>query len=321
MNIKPYINPETSSLKGKDLLSIYNLSREEIEEILKTAETLKTMHSLGADYKPLKGKTLGMIFQKSSTRTRVSFEVAMWQLGGYALFLSSGDMQLGRGETIPDTARVLSRYLDGIMIRAYSHKDVEILAEYADIPVINGLTDYSHPCQVLADLFTIYEKKKKLSGLKLAFIGDGRYNMANSLLFGCSKVGMDIAVASPAGYQPDEEVVEKAKMDAQFNGSKIIITDDVYEAAKGADILYTDVWTSMGQEKEQEARIKAFSGYQVNKGLLEVAAEGVIVMHCLPAHRGEEITHEVLEGPHSVVFDEAENRLHVQKAILTLIMG
>ncbi|CDI40331.1 ornithine carbamoyltransferase [Tepidanaerobacter acetatoxydans Re1] len=262
-----------------------------------------------------------MIFEKSSTRTRVSFEVAMWQLGGHALFLSNRDIQIGRGETIPDTARVLSRYLDGIMIRAYSHDDVKLLAKYADIPVINGLTDYTHPCQVLADLFTIQEKKKKLSGLKLAFIGDGKNNMANSLIFGCSKVGMDIAVASPEEFLPDKEVVNKAKADAVMNGSKIILTDDVFEAAKDADVLYTDVWTSMGQEEETEYRKKVFAGYQINQELLSVADENVIVMHCLPAHRGEEITEEVIEGEHSVVFDEAENRLHVQKAILSLVMG
>lgn len=321
MSVNPWQNAESSLLKGKDLLSLYDLSNLEIEEILNKCETLKTMHKLGADYQPLKGKTLGMIFEKSSTRTRVSFEVAMWQLGGHALFLSNRDIQIGRGETIPDTARVLSRYLDGIMIRAYSHDDVKLLAKYADIPVINGLTDYTHPCQVLADLFTIQEKKKKLSGLKLAFIGDGKNNMANSLIFGCSKVGMDIAVASPEEFLPDKEVVDKAKADAVMNGSKIILTEDVFEAAKDADVLYTDVWTSMGQEEETEYRKKVFAGYQINQELLSVADENVIVMHCLPAHRGEEITEEVIEGEHSVVFDEAENRLHVQKAILSLVMG
>ncbi|WP_213975721.1 ornithine carbamoyltransferase [Tepidanaerobacter acetatoxydans] len=321
MSVNPWQNAESSLLKGKDLLSLYDLSNLEIEEILNKCETLKTMHKLGADYQPLKGKTLGMIFEKSSTRTRVSFEVAMWQLGGHALFLSNRDIQLGRGETIPDTARVLSRYLDGIMIRAYSHDDVKLLAKYADIPVINGLTDYTHPCQVLADLFTIQEKKKKLSGLKLAFIGDGKNNMANSLIFGCSKVGMDIAVASPEEFLPDKEVVDKAKADAVMNGSKIILTEDVFEAAKDADVLYTDVWTSMGQEEETEYRKKVFAGYQINQELLSVADKDAIVMHCLPAHRGEEITEEVMEGEHSVIFDEAENRLHVQKAILSLVMG
>jgi ornithine carbamoyltransferase len=321
MSIKPWQHAESSSLKGKDLISLYDLTKLEIEEILKKCETVKTMHNLGADYKPLKGKTLGMIFEKSSTRTRVSFEVAMWQLGGYALFLSGKDIQIGRGETIPDTARVLSRYLDGIMIRAFSHIDVEVLAKYADIPIINGLTDYTHPCQVLADLFTIQEKKKKLHGLKLAFIGDGKNNMANSLIFGCSKVGMNIAIASPKEFFPDKEVVDKAKADAMMNGSKIILTEDIFEAAKDADVLYTDVWTSMGQEEETEHRKKVFAEYQINQELVSSADKDVIVMHCLPAHRGEEITEEVIEGPHSVIFDEAENRLHVQKALLSLIMG
>jgi len=321
MILNPCIKSESSSLNGKDLLCLYDLTKQEIEEILKTAETLKSIHHLGAAYKPLKGKTLGMIFEKSSTRTRVSFEVGMYQLGGYALFLSSDDLQIGRGEPLPDTARVLSRFLDGIMIRAYSHKDVELLAEYANIPVINGLTDYCHPCQVLADLLTIYEKKKKLSGLKLAYIGDGNNNMANSLLFGCSKMGIDIAIGAPKGYQPQAEVVEKASQDAKFSGSEIIITEDVKEAAKGADVLYTDVWTSMGQEKEREIRLLDLNGYQINSELLKVADENAIVLHCLPAHRDEEITHEVIEGPQSVVFDEAENRLHVQKAVLALIMG
>lgn len=321
MSIKPWEHTEISSLKGKDILTLHDLTRLEIEEILKKCETVKTMFNLGADYKPLKGKTLGMIFQKSSTRTRVSFEVAMWQLGGYALFLNSNDIQIGRGETIPDTARVLSRYLDGIMIRAHSHEDVKILAKYADIPIINGLTDYTHPCQVLADLFTIQEKKKKLTGLKLAFIGDGKNNMANSLIFGCSKVGMDITIASPKEFLPDKEVVDKAKADANMNGSKITLTQDVYEAAKNADVLHTDVWTSMGQEEETEYRKEIFAGYQINNELVSVADQSVIVLHCLPAHRGEEITEEVMEGPHSVIFDEAENRLHVQKAILSLIMG
>ena len=321
MSIKPWEQKATSSLKGKDLLTLYNLSKAEIEEILKKCETIKTMHNLGADYQPLKGKTLGMIFQKSSTRTRVSFEVGMYQLGGYALFLNSNDIQIGRGETVPDTARVLSRYLDGIMIRAYSHEDVEILAKYADIPIINGLTDYTHPCQVLADLFTIYEKKKQLAGLKLAYIGDGKNNMANSLIFGCSKMGIDISIASPVEFLPDKEVVKKAKTDAIINESKITLTEDIFEAAQDADVLYTDVWTSMGQEEETEYRKKVFAGYQINQELISAADKNVIIMHCLPAHRGEEITEDVLEGSHSVIFDEAENRLHVQKAILTLIMG
>ncbi len=321
MSVNLWQHPESSLLKGKDLLSLYSLTRPEIEEILKKSETIKTMHNLGADYRPLKGKTLGMIFEKPSTRTRVSFEVAMWQLGGYALFLSGKDIQIGRGEILPDTARVLTRYVDGVVIRTFSHKGVEVLAEYADIPIINGLTDYVHPCQVLADLFTIQEKKKKLQGLKLAFIGDGKNNMANSLIFGCAKVGMDIAIAAPKGFFPDKDVVDKAKVDAAAEGSKIILTEDLFEAAEGADVLYTDVWTSMGQEEETAYRKKIFAGYQINQNTISVADENVIIMHCLPAHRGEEITEEALEGPHSVVFDEAENRLHVQKALLSLIMG
>ncbi|NLC63820.1 MAG: ornithine carbamoyltransferase [Thermoanaerobacterales bacterium] len=321
MGVKPYHDIENSSLKGKSLLSIYDLTPQEITEIFKVTEKLKTMKNLGAEYKPLKGKTLGLVFEKSSTRTRVSFEVAIWQLGGYGLFLSKQDLQLGRGEPVSDTARVLSRYLDAIMIRAYSHKDVEALSEYADIPVINGLTDYCHPCQALADLFTVYEKKNKLTGLKMAFIGDGKYNMANSLLFACTKVGMDIAIASPKGYQPQQDVMEKANSCAKLTGAKITITDDIFVAAKDADIVYTDVWASMGHESEQIDRLKVFKRYQVNDELLKVASDDVMVMHCLPAHRGEEITNEVIEGPHSVVFDEAENRLHVQKAILSLIMG
>lgn len=310
---------EGINMKGKDIITLHDLTTEEIFKILKTTDILKKQHMKGEVYKPLKGKTLGMIFHKSSTRTRVSFEVAMWQLGGYALFLNKNDLQLNRGETIADTARVLSRYLDAIMIRTYSHDDVVELAEYADIPVINGLTDLTHPCQVLADLYTIYEYKKKLAGLKLAYVGDGN-NMANSLLFGCTKVGMDISIASPEKYQPEEFIVKLAKEDAKLTGSKVVITDSVKEAVEGADIIYTDVWTSMGQEDEYEVRLKAFKGYQVNQEVVNMAKDDVIIMHCLPAHRGEEITHEVIEGPHSVVFDEAENRLHAQKAILALVM-
>lgn len=321
MSIKPWQQLESSLLKGKDLLSLYDMTKLEIDEILKKSYTVKTMHNLGADYRPLKGKTLGMIFEKPSTRTRVSFEVAMWQLGGYALFLNGNDIQIGRGEVLPDTARVLSRYVDGVMIRTFSHEGVEILAKYADIPVINGLTDYAHPCQVLADLFTIQEKKKRLQGLKLALIGDGKNNMANSLIFGCSKVGMDIAIAAPKEFFPDREVVNKAKVDAAAEGSEIILTEDVFEAAEGADVLYTDVWTSMGQEEETAYRKSVFAEYQINDKVVSLSDKDVIVMHCLPAHRGEEITEEVLEGPHSVVFDEVENRLHVQKAILSLLMG
>ncbi len=307
------------NMKGKDIISIHELSREEIDQVLDTAMILKMKNKLGEIYHPLKGKTLGMIFQKSSTRTRVSFEVGIWQLGGYGLFLSASDLQLKRGETVADTARNLSRYLDGIMIRTYAHQDVVDFAEYSSIPVINGLTDLLHPCQVLSDLFTIQEKKQTLKNLKLAYIGDGN-NMAHSLLFGAAKVGMDIFICSPSGFEPDSEITRLARLDASKTGAKIIINNDPAQAAQSADIIYTDVWTSMGMEGEEEKRLQSFSKYQVNSSLLEKAKEDVLVMHCLPAHRGEEITGEVIDGPHSIVFDQAENRLHVQKAIMALIM-
>jgi ornithine carbamoyltransferase len=306
-------------MKGKDLLSIHDLSREEVEQILDTAHILKMKNKLGEIYHPLKGKTMGMIFQKSSTRTRVSFEVGMWQLGGYALFLSSNDLQLNRGETIADTARNLSRYLDGIMIRTYSHQDVVDLAEYSSVPVINGLTDLLHPCQVLSDLFSIREKKQKLEGMKLAYIGDGN-NMAHSLMYGGAKAGMHIVICSPSGFEPDPEVTRLSRLDASQTGASITIQDDPVEAVQAADIIYTDVWTSMGMEAEYEKRLKSFARYQLNSTLLEKAREDVLVMHCLPAHRGEEITDEVIDGPRSIVFDQAENRLHVQKAIMSLVM-
>lgn len=306
-------------MKGKDLISIHDLTREEIDQILETANILKMKQKLGDIYHPLSGKTLGMIFQKSSTRTRVSFEVGMWQLGGYALFLSAGDLQLNRGETIADTARNLSRYLDGIMIRTFSHQDVVDLAEYSTIPVINGLTDLLHPCQVLSDLFSIKEKKQDLGNLKLAYIGDGN-NMAHSLMYGGAKVGMHVVISSPSGFEPDPEVTRLSRLDAAKTGAMITIQDDPLEAVQDADIVYTDVWTSMGKEDEYEERVKTFKRYQVNGALLEKARDDVLVMHCLPAHRGEEITDEVLDGPRSIVFDQAENRLHVQKAIMALVM-
>ncbi len=306
-------------MKGKDLISIHDLTREEIDQILDTANILKMKQKLGDIYHPLSGKTLGMIFQKSSTRTRVSFEVGMWQLGGYALFLSAGDLQLNRGETIADTARNLSRYLDGIMIRTFSHQDVVDLAEYSTIPVINGLTDLLHPCQVLSDLFSIKEKKQDLGNLKLAYIGDGN-NMAHSLMYGGAKVGMHVVISSPSGFEPDPEVTRLSRLDAAKTGAMITIKDDPLEAVQDADIVYTDVWTSMGKEDEYEERVKTFKRYQVNGALLEKARDDVLVMHCLPAHRGEEITEEVLDGPRSIVFDQAENRLHVQKAIMALVM-
>ncbi len=306
-------------MKGKDIVSIHELNREEIDQILDTSQTLKMKDKLKEIYHPLKGKTLGMIFQKSSTRTRVSFEVGIWQLGGYALFLSANDLQLKRGETLADTARNLSRYLDGVMIRTYDHQDIVDFAEYSSKPVINGLTDLLHPCQVLSDLFTIQEKKRGLKGLKLTYIGDGN-NMAHSLMFGAAKVGMDISICSPSGFEPDPEITRLARLDASKTGANIVIDDDPSQAAQSADIIYTDVWTSMGMEGEEEKRLESFSRYQVNSSLLEKANEDVLVMHCLPAHRGEEITDEVIDGPHSIVFDQAENRLHVQKAIMALIM-
>lgn len=307
-------------MKGKDLLSINDLSVDEVYGILDLAKELKAKQKAGAEHHLLKGKTLGMIFQKSSTRTRVSFEVGMYQLGGSALFLSGSDLQIGRGEPIKDTARVMSRYLDGVMIRTFAHADVEEFAKYADIPVINGLTDLLHPCQVLTDLFTIQEHKgKELKGLKLAYIGDGN-NMANSLMYGCAKTGMHFAAATPAGYGPDAKVRENAARTAALTGGSITVTNDIFVAAKDADVLYTDVWASMGQESERAQRKEIFKGYQINSELLKAADSRAIVMHCLPAHRGEEITEEVMELNAGVIFDEAENRLHTQKAIMALTM-
>ncbi len=306
-------------MRGKDLISLHDLTREEIEQIIDLGEHLKLRRKAGDEAQLCKGRTLGMIFTKASTRTRVSFEVAMFQLGGYALYLSSNDMQLKRGETIADTARVLSRYLDGIMIRTFDHKDVTDLAQYASIPVINGLTDLLHPCQILADLMTIKEKKHQLEGLKLAYVGDGN-NVTHSLLFGCSKVGMDISVATPEGYEPNKDIVKLAKEDAAASGSTIEIGDDPYVAVDGADVIYTDTWASMGQEAEHEKRVKIMKPFQVDAKLVKAAKKDCLFMHCLPAHRGEEVTDEVADGRHSVIFDEAENRLHVQKAILALLL-
>lgn len=307
------------NLKGRSFLSLHDFSVEEIRYILDFAHYLKNKQKKGEPYQILKGKTLGMIFTKNSTRTRVSFEVGMYQLGGLALFLSSNNLQIGRGESIEDTARVLSRYLDGIMIRTYDHQDVVKLSEYSDVPVINGLTDLLHPCQVLADLMTIEEHRGQLQGKKLAYIGDGN-NMAHSLMFGGAKTGMHVTIASPPGYEPDKKIVNLAKKDAKLTGSSIIVTNDIKEAAKDAHILYTDVWISMGQEEEAKKRIKDLGPYQINEELLKIASDEAIVLHCLPAHHGEEITEEVINGPHSLVFDEAENRLHAQKAIMALTM-
>jgi len=308
-------------LKGRDLLSIHELTVGEVEEILSLAAELKAKQKAGIEHKLLVGKTLGMIFEKSSTRTRVSFETGMYQLGGQALFLSNRDLQLGRGEPIKDTARVLSRYLDGIMIRTYGHERVVELAEYADIPVINALTDLLHPCQVLTDLLTIREHKgKNLKGLKMAYVGDGN-NMTNSYMYGCAKVGMEFVAATPENYRPDETVTKQATEDAKSTGASISLVTDPVEAVKGADIVVTDTWASMGQEEEHDERKKIFAPYQVNKELMAHADKRAIVMHCLPAYRGEEITEEVLEANADVIFDEAENRLHTQKAIMALLMG
>ena len=310
-----------STLKGKDLLSLHELTVDEMEEILELAAELKAMQKAGVQHHLLEGKTLGMIFEKSSTRTRVSFETGMYQLGGQALFLSNRDLQIGRGEPIEDTARVPSRYLDGIMIRTFGHDKLVEFAKWADVPVINALTDLLHPCQVLADMLTIREHLgKNLKGLKLAYIGDGN-NMTNSLMYGCAKMGMNFAAATPAGYEPDAGVVKNAKEDAKATGSSIVLTHDVAEAAKDADVLYTDVWVSMGEEEEREKRLKDLAGYQINKELLKNASKRAVVMHCLPAHRGEEITADVFEDNANVIFDEAENRLHAQKAVLALTMG
>ncbi len=303
----------------KDLISLHDLTSEEVKSLLELGIKLKAETKAGKEHHILKGKTLGMIFTKSSTRTRVSFEVGMTQLGGYPLFLSSNDIQLGRGETIYDTAKVLERFLDGIMIRTYAHQDVLDLAEYANIPVINALTDLLHPCQVLADLMTAYEHKGKLEGLKLAYIGDGN-NMAHSLMYGCAKAGLDCAVATPDDYQCDSEVVANAKDDFKKSGRELIITNDPVEAIKNADIVYTDTWVSMGQESEKAERQKVFMPYQVNGELFRHADSDAVFMHCLPAYRGFEVTEEVIDGSHSVIFDEAENRLHAQKAVMATLM-
>ena len=298
----------------KHLLKLLDLSREEIIGILDLADQLKYERKNKIPHRHLEGKSIGLIFQKSSTRTRVSFETGIYQLGGQPLFLSSRDLQIGRGEPVQDTARVLSRYLDGIMIRTYEQKEVEDLAKYGSIPIINGLTDLCHPCQVLADLMTIREHYAKLEGLKLAYIGDGN-NMTNSLIVGCLKTGMKISVACPEGYRPDPMALDFAKGNPDFE-----LTDDPAQAIKDADVVYTDTWASMGQEAEKEARIKAFAGYQVNAELMKLAAPSAMVQHCLPAYRGQEITDEVFEAHADELFEEAENRLHAQKAVMVTLM-
>lgn len=299
----------------KHLLKLLDLTETDILDLLDLADKLKAERKAGIPHPILQGKTLGMIFEKSSTRTRVSFETGMYQLGGHALFLSSRDLQIGRGEKVEDTARVLSRYLDGIMIRTFAQEEVESLARYGSIPIINGLTDFCHPCQVLADLMTVREHKHALRGLKMCYIGDGN-NMANSLIVGGLKTGMNVAIACPKAYQPDERVLDFA---AGCEG-RFFMTDKPMEAARDADVIFTDVWASMGQEDEKAVREQAFAGYQVNAELLSAAHPGCMVQHCLPAHRGEEITADVFEKHADEIFDEAENRLHAQKAVLVAVM-
>lgn len=307
------------NLKGRDFLALADYKPEEVRYLIDLAVELKRKRKAGETYQPLKGKTLGMIFEKSSTRTRVSFEVGMYQLGGHALFLSKNDLQLGRGETVWDTAQTMSRYLDGIMIRTYAHRTVIELARGATVPVINGLTDYAHPCQALADYQTVLEHKGRLEGLKIAYIGDGN-NMVHSLMVGAAKLGLHMSVASPEGYEPDKDLTRQAKDMGAETGSTIRVVRDPREAIEGADIVYTDVWASMGFEAEQKEREIAFRNYQVNEELVKYAKSDYVFLHCLPAHRGEEVSAEIIDGSHSIVFDEAENRLHAQKAIMAAIM-
>lgn len=304
-------------MKRKDFIEIHDYSAAEVREIFEIARDMKANPDKYRD--ALKGQTLAMIFEKSSTRTRVSFEVGMFQMGGHALFLSSRDIQLGRGEPIYDTAKVLSRYVNGIMARTFSHKTVTELAEYASVPVINGLTDLSHPTQALTDYFTAWEHFGDLKGRRFAYVGDGN-NMAHSLMFGASKVGMTIAVATPPSYAPDSYIVAKSLADADQAGTKVIITTSIEEAVRGADVVATDVWASMGQEAETQKRQRDFEGWQVDTRVMSFAKEDAIFMHCLPAHRGEEVAAEVIDSPQSVIYDEAENRLHVQKAVMYLLM-
>jgi ornithine carbamoyltransferase len=315
------VQPELGAqLRGRDFLTLVDYTPEEIRYLIDLAMDIKKKQKEGQLYQPLKGKTLGMIFEKSSTRTRVSFEAGMYQLGGHALFLSRNDLQLGRGETIWDTAQVMSRYLDGIMIRTFGHRNVVELARGATIPVINGLSDLFHPCQALADYQTILEHKGTLKGLKIAYIGDGN-NMAHSLMIGASKLGLHCAVATPEGYGPDAEVTRMSRDNALQTGGSITVCQDPREAAANADVIYTDVWASMGFEAEQAEREKAFREFQVNEELVKYAKPDFVFMHCLPAHRGEEVSEGVIDGGHSIIYDQAENRLHAQKAVMAALMG
>ncbi|MFC0469335.1 ornithine carbamoyltransferase [Halalkalibacter kiskunsagensis] len=315
--MKAATNTTTQTLYGRDFLTLLDYTPSDIRHLLESATEIKNNKAAYAD--ALKGQSLGMIFENASTRTRVSFEVGMTQLGGHALFLSPRDMQIGRGEPVKDTANVLSRYVDAIMIRTNSHELVCELAEHSKVPVINALTDYYHPCQAMADLLTIYEHKKTLKGLKLAYVGDGN-NVAHSLLAAGAKVGMDVSVATPEGYEVNQNIFEKAKQAAKETGATLVQTNDPKEAVKDADVIYTDVWASMGFEQEQEERLKQFDHYQVNSDLASLAKNDYIFLHCLPAHRDEEVTSEIIDGSHSVVYDQAENRLHAQKAILLALL-
>ncbi|MBO1002886.1 ornithine carbamoyltransferase [Pseudogracilibacillus auburnensis] len=319
MNHPTVVQQMKNKLQGKDFLRIGDFTKEELMDLIEFAIKLKNMQKLGEPHRYLEGKTLAMIFEKSSTRTRVSFETGMFQLGGAAQFLSSSDMQLGNGETIADTAKVLSRYVDAIMIRTFGHDIVVEMAENATVPVINGLTDDAHPCQVLADLMTIYEKKGSFDGLKFAFVGDGN-NMSQSLLMGCAIMGIDCYIAVPEGNEVKQSVLKQAQEKAKLSGSSVVQTYDPHEAVKGVDIIYTDVWASMGWEGDKEERLKLFADYQVNEALVAGAKDDYLFMHCLPAIRGEEVAEEVIDGANSVVFDQAENRLHAQKAVLASIV-
>jgi len=307
-------------LRGRDLIDFSSYTETELESLLHLARVLKEAQRSGFPHNLLAGKTLGMIFEKASTRTRISFEVGMLQLGGHALFLHSQATQMGRGEPIADTARVLSRYVDGLMIRTFGHDIAVELANYASIPVINGLTDEHHPCQVLADAMTILEHRGTCQGITVTYVGDGN-NMAHSWLQLAPKLGMNIRIAAPQGYLPLPGIVEEAKKSAMKNNTQVLVTTDVVRAVTGADVVYTDVWASMGDETETEARKQSFAGYQVNAELMQCAKPDYMFMHCLPAHRGEEVTEDIIDGPHSVIFDEAENRLHIQKAVLAATMA
>ncbi len=309
----------SEQLKGRSFTRVSDWSADELLEVLELADTLKEAQRRREEHHLLPGRTLGMIFQKPSTRTRVSFEVGIAQLGGTGLYLAAGDLQLGRGETIRDTATVLSRYLDGIMIRTFAQSDVAELAEHAEIPVINGLTDTAHPCQALADVMTIRERLGRLDGVRVAYLGDGN-NVCASLMIAAAMLGMDFVAVTPPGYEPEREVVERAQAFARESGGSVALEQDPRAGVRGADVLYTDVWTSMGQEEERERRLRDLAGYGIDDGLVAAAGDGAIVLHCLPAHYGEEITEEVLYGPQSAVWDEAENRLHAQKALLALVI-